>query len=271
MKCADCQDVLAEFALDSLPPEESGRVAEHLAQGCTNCQQHLDDVRAAWAALVGTLPPAQPPAHIKADLLARVHDDLAPCSIRRGIALTPEPEPVTLSGADRKMQVGWRWQSMLPYIAATLCGIAAGYWFARGATFDSALIGRYEAQLLQAERTFGAPQMRFAALHLSENLPEIRGYLIWDSVAAELHVYAFDLGAPPEGSVYRFWLVTDSLWTPAGDLAVQPDGVCATVIKLPALEKPVSRVVVTTEPDNGTRADATAHGPIQLVGEFLQE
>ena len=64
-----------------------------------------------------------------------------------------------------------------------------------------------------------------------------------------MHVYAFDLGAPPSGSVYRLWFVSDDeTWTPAGDLQVGADGVCSTVIEVPALAKPASRVVVTTEP-----------------------
>jgi hypothetical protein len=113
--------------------------------------------------------------------------------------------------------------------------------------------------------------MRFAALHLSENRPDVNGYLILDSVAGELHVYAFDLGAPPEGSVYRIWFVADDdTWNPAGDLSVGADGVSSTVLKVPALTKPVSRVLVTTEPVAGSNADGKTHGPIGLIGKFLQ-
>jgi hypothetical protein len=113
--------------------------------------------------------------------------------------------------------------------------------------------------------------MRFAALHVTENRPDVNGYLIWDSVAGELHVYAFGLGAPPEGSVYRIWFVADEdTWTPAGDLSVGADGVCSTVLKVPAQAKPASRVVVTTEPAGDSNADEKTHGPIGLIGEFLQ-
>ena len=85
-----------------------------------------------------------------------------------------------------------------------------------------------------------------------------------------MHVYAFELGVPPPGSVYRFWLVSDDdTWIPAGDLLVGADGVCSTVIEVPTLAKPASRVVVTTEPINGSNADEKTHGPIGLTGEFL--
>src|SRR5262245_19722805 len=194
MKCVDCQDVLAEYALDSLGKREADQVAEHLAGGCTACRQYLDDVRAEWSALAVALPAANPPAHVKAELLARIHAESAPPSIRRGYALSPEPESFIISRADAEIEGGWRWPAVLPYIAATLCGVALGFWFARGATMDSSLVDRYNAQLLEAERTFGAPQMRFASLHMSENRPEVHGYLIWDSVANQVHVYAFDLG-----------------------------------------------------------------------------
>jgi hypothetical protein len=272
MKCVDCQDVLTEYALDSLDPRESEQVAEHLAAGCTDCQQYLDEVRAEWAALADTLPAAIPAAHVKANLLTRIRaESAAPAGVRRGYALTPEPEPVTVSRDDRiTTGARWRWQSVLPYVSATLCGVALGYWFARGAATDSSLVDRYHARLLQAQRTFGAPQMRFAALRLSESRPDVNGYLIWDSVAGELHVYAFDLGPPPEGSVYRIWFVADDdAWIPAGDLSIGPDGVGSTVLKVPALTKPTSRVVVTTEPAAGPNADDKTRGPIGLIGEFL--
>jgi anti-sigma-K factor RskA len=272
MKCVDCQDVLTEYALDSLSPRESEQVAEHLAAGCTDCQQYLDEVRAEWALLADTLPAATPPAHVKADLITRVRAESAASSDRRGYALSPEPEPVTVPRDDGiTASARWRWQSVLPYVAATLCGVALGYWFVRGAATDSSLVDRYHSQLLQAQRTFGTPQMRFAALHVTENRPDVNGYLIWDSVAGELHVYAFDLGPPPEGSVYRIWFVADDdTWTPAGDLSVGTDGVGSTVLKVPALTKPTSRVVVTTEPAGGSEADGKTRGPIGLIGEFLQ-
>jgi hypothetical protein len=39
---------------------------------------------------------------------------------------------------------------------------------------------------------------------------------------------------------------------------------------VPALTKPVSRVLVTTEPVAGSNADGKTHGPIGLIGKFLQ-
>jgi hypothetical protein len=261
--------VLAEFALDALGPRESEQVAEHLAGGCEDCQQQLDAVRAEWAALAGALPPVHPSEQLKTDLLARVRAESAPANTPRGYYLSPEPDPVSVLRDEGAIDRGRRWRSMFPYVAASLCGIALGYWYARSTAIDSSLVDRYNAQLSQAEQTFGAPQMRFAALHMSENRPEVRGYLIWDSVATELHVYAFDLAAPPTGSVYRLWLVSDDdSWTRAGDLQINSDGVGTSVIDVPTPVQPTSRVVVTTEPINRSDTDSKSHGPVGLVGEF---
>jgi hypothetical protein len=270
MKCVDCQDRLAEYALDSLEPREAQQVAEHLAAGCTVCQQHLDEVSAAWATLAGSLPPAAPPSQLKADVLARIRGAAKPARIPLGHGLSPEPEPVLLSNSDRQIDRTWRWQSLLPYVAASLCGIALGFWYARSSGVDSTLVDRYHAQLLQAERTFGAPQMRFAALRQSDSRPDVSGFLILDSVAGNLHVYAFDLAPPAEGSVYRLWFVADDqTWTLVGDLAVGPDGVCSAVLDMPQLAKPASRIVVTTEATAGANANDRAHGPVGLTGEWL--
>ena len=131
MKCVECQDLLTEYALDSLGPRESEQVAEHLAGGCTDCRQYLDVVRAEWSALADTLQPAPPPAHVKSELLARIRAESSRSSIRRQHVFSPEPEPVTILRDGQSQQSGWRWQSMWPYIAATLCGIALGFWSAQ--------------------------------------------------------------------------------------------------------------------------------------------
>jgi hypothetical protein len=272
MKCVDCQDVLAEYALDSLEPREAEQVAAHLANGCVECRQHLEDVRESWAAVAGTLQLVHPPLHVKADLFARLHAQSKPASGKREHAFTPEPEPSTVSRDGQGMGSSRRWQFIVPYVAATLCGIAIGFWFASSSEKDSNLAGRYQLQLQQAERTFGTPQMRFAALQMSENRAEIRGYLIWDSVAEELHIFAFDLGAPADGSVYRLsFVLDDGTWVPVSNLDVGPDGVCSAVVDLPSLAGPLSHVVVTTEPIKGTSTDGNTHGPIGLTGEFFKQ
>jgi hypothetical protein len=268
MKCADCQVVLAEFAIDALEPRESEQVVEHLAGGCDECQQQLEAVRAEWAALADGLPPVSAPAQLKNNLLARIGASSS-SNTKPRYYLSPEPEPVTILRDVGATKGGRRWQSILPYVAASLCGIALGYGFARGTSRDPSLVERYNAQLSQAEQTFGAPQMRFAALRMSENRPEVRGYLIWDSVASELHVYAFDLGPPPDGFAYQLWIVSDNeTWIAAGDLQIGPNGVGTIIINVPALTQPSSRVVVTTEPINRSDTNPQQRGPVGLVGEF---
>jgi hypothetical protein len=272
MKCVDCQDVLAEYALETLELSEAEQVAEHLGDGCVECRQYLEDVRASWATLADTLQPVAPPPHVKNNLVARLRTESKPTIVKLAHPFTPEPEPATPWRDGACLESSWRWQSMLPYVAATLCGIAIGFWFERNAAIDYELTARYHAQLLQAERTFGTPQMRFAALHASEDRPEIGGHLIWDSVAEELHVFAFDLGAPVDGSVYRLsFVLDDGTWVSVGNLNVGPGGVCSAVIDLPSLAGPVSRVVVTTEPLDKANADGGTHGPVGLTGEFHKQ
>jgi hypothetical protein len=269
MKCVDCQDVLAEYALDTLEPGESNQVTAHLADGCVECQRYLDDVRGSWAAMADTLQPARPPSQVASDLFARLRAESNAPGVRIQHAFSSEAESVTLSRNDGDMQRSPRWQLVWPYVAATLIGIAVGFWYARSSGVDAELAGRYREQLQEAERTFGAPQMRFAALHVSENRPEIRGHLIWDGIAQQLHIYAFDMGTPPDGSGYRLSLVLeDGTWVRIGNLNVGPDGVCTAVFDLPRLDGRVSRVVVTTEPTDGADADGQAHGRVDLTGEF---
>jgi hypothetical protein len=268
MNCVDCHNALAEFALDSLEPREKQQVADHLA-GCLDCKRHLEDVRESWATLAGTLQPASPPPRLKADLLARLSAEPRSQTIRSRQIFSAAPEPVTLLRESRNTEGAWRWRSVAPYVAVTLCGIALGFWFGRSRTIDSQLVDRYHSQLLHAERTFGAPQMRFAALHVFDNRPNVQGYLIWDSLAEELHAYAFDLKPPGEGAAYRLWFDSNGTWIAAGDLNVGLHGVCSAVLSTPPSENPTTRIVVTTEPIDGPNVDTKPQGPIGLSGQFL--
>lgn len=274
MKCTDCQVLLPEFALDVLEPGESAQVAEHLAAGCADCRQCLDDVRAAWASMADMLPPIAPPPELKAVVLARARADTAPRPARpRAIECAEFSERASVAAprAGRTGAPARRWRFALPYVAALLAGIALGCWFAQGTPSDRRLIARYHDQLQQAERTFGAPRMRYASLHTSDDRQRVQGTLIWDDVAAELHVYAFDLDPPPDGSIYRLWFVADDAsWIHAGDLAVGPGGVCSAVISVPAPARLTSRVAVTTESKTGTGRGEQQHGPIGFRGEFSE-
>lgn len=75
-------------------------------------------------------------------------------------------------------------------------------------------------------------------------------------------VNARGLATPPPGKTYQVWLITPGRATSAGVLPVDETGRASVVLESPAgLPRPVTRAVITLEPDGGSEAPT---GPVAL-------
>jgi len=71
MKCAEIYPNLAAFLLGGLEPEEAAEVENHLAS-CPGCRRQLEELRKVNRALEAAPPPANPPSHLKDEILSQV-------------------------------------------------------------------------------------------------------------------------------------------------------------------------------------------------------
>jgi anti-sigma factor RsiW len=95
MKCAEIHPNLAAFALGGLEPEEAAEVRGHLAS-CPSCQKVLRELEEVNHALeAAPSPSTDPPAYLKAEILARVRAEER--------SLTAEEESLSLK---RVMNLG---------------------------------------------------------------------------------------------------------------------------------------------------------------------
>jgi anti-sigma factor ChrR (cupin superfamily) len=65
----------ALYALGALDTEEARAFEEHLGAGCAACAAGVEEFGAAVASLAEAAPPAEPPAGVRARLLARTKED----------------------------------------------------------------------------------------------------------------------------------------------------------------------------------------------------
>lgn len=70
INCQDCEQLLAAFALGALDVDERLMVETHL-ETCASCRQILADYQAVGDGLMYAMPPTQPPAGLRARLLAK--------------------------------------------------------------------------------------------------------------------------------------------------------------------------------------------------------
>jgi len=67
--CQELEELYPAYALDALTYDERSRVAAHTAR-CPACAQRVDEYRAVGDALAWSLAPVEPPANLKARVLA---------------------------------------------------------------------------------------------------------------------------------------------------------------------------------------------------------
>ena len=79
MKCADVSSNLAAFVLDAMEPEEAAEIRRHLAT-CPGCRNELEELEKVNRALQAAPPPADPPSHLKEEILAQVRAEALPSS-----------------------------------------------------------------------------------------------------------------------------------------------------------------------------------------------
>lgn len=272
MNCSQCQELLAEYAIDTLPAEVRAEVSQHLATGCAVCASALEQLTEGWAALPATLSPVTPPADLKQELLQRARDSkLSPAAEKLSDAwsFTPvgEPESIQrLSGGNSKF-----WRTALFYVAASLLGAFCGYYFSRDFSSQQTrqqLAAEYQQQTQRFEQTFGNNEVYLSAFEAAEDQTTVQGHFIWDRTADQLHVYALDLGQKPDDTEFRVWLVSsEEQWSSIGVLTPHDDGVSSAVFQVLHLPAKLTRAVITVEPLGAEPSDKP-QGPVRFSGVF---
>jgi hypothetical protein len=209
------EELLAGYVLRSLSGEDATRADQLLSDhvpGCGRCRDTLADFQALSADLALDTPPLAPPE----TLLPRLHREL-------------EPVP-------RRRRTG-----QLLAVAASVALVAG-------------LAGTSLTQFVRAgDRQARADDMA-AALDLARKpeadlVPVGPATEISAPGSEEFYLYGTGVQAPPAGSVYGVWLVSDAGPTYAGELAYE-NGVVFLVVRLDPSS--FTDLLVTVEPAGST-------------------
>lgn len=257
MNCEDCQERLLDFACDALAPEEQAKVRAHLATGCHDCQEQLDAWRESCAALALSAPRIEPPAALKGRVLARIRESELPA---------PDPRASASIAAAHK---DWNWRAFVPYVAVSICAIAAGIaavrWTDHRLEQQAALAQEFAQRMREAEESFPSARMRFAS-HRGADDASTACYLLLDPTANELHFHAVNLGVPEAGKRFELWLVSrEGSFLRVGTLPADAQGNCAATLPLPPNAQDVVRAVVTEE----SALDTSPQGPERVSAPFV--
>ena len=262
------------FVTGTLDPDEMGAVREHLAD-CEDAHAEILELGEAATALLETAEPAEPPASLKARLMAAAQADLdegrhpataAPVSAPAAAA-PGRPAPTSpardaqapLVSIDRERERRRTRYVQLLAAAAVIVAVALGGWnvaLQRQLTTAEA----YRTGVDQALDLAAQPGSVTALLAAEDG--SVSGFGV---VGADGTVKLAVRGLPAtSGSqVYTAWSIEgDTAPVSMGDFTVGSDGVAVTTAKAPNAE-PGAVIALTLEPNAGNQAPA---GPVVASG-----
>ena len=283
MSHEDIQADLPLLALDSLDAEERRLVEAHLAEGCESCGRELQ----AWREVVGMVPleaAGEPPADLKAKLLARVRADAGaapggtpPGTVARrriGWAAPLAAAALLLLAVATVRELGWRAEQARQ--TQLLASLQQELDAARGdlSKVSAALAAResdltaLRAALASAQESLSIVQARglsLVALRETKDAPPATGHVLLSEPAGRALFYAFDLPSVPADKTYELWWITEKDGPVQAGL-FHPDarGLGRVEATLPSGAGAIQAAAVTVEQAGGV---PKPQGPMVLLGK----
>jgi len=220
LTCSDVADLAPAFVLDSLGPSESDAVRRHLAE-CPELHAEMAELNSVIPALFATVEPVEPPAGLKARIMAAAAADLAarqpavtPPAVARPAAAQPRPA----AEAPRR---GWDlgalfrrpvWSAVAA--AALIAAVALGAWNVQ-LRDQVAGLEAYRSGVVKVLDTAAQPEAQLAVLAPPEGQGPT-GLAAWGA-DGNVALVMRDLEPTTGTQVYEAWLI-------AGDAAPIPIG-----------------------------------------------
>lgn len=227
------EDTLAVFSLEALEPREARRVRQHLDE-CDECCALLRSYELIADGLMHTAMPAQPPARMRARIIAAISDDQA----ERG------------SSWWQKLRQ-WPLQPLAIVLSIALLVLNVGLWVQLQAvrqTEEQLIAQRVEDRIAQG--LYAYPNVQRTLIQ-GENL---YGSAIYEDYLQFAVLYVWGLEPLPEGQIYQAWLIEPGGERISGGLfdVAEPESFIQVVIHAPDTMKAYDGIGVTIEPVGGS-------------------
>lgn len=204
MACSErIKDLLPDYYLGQLPPEEAEEVRRHLTEHAA-CREALDEVAQVLDLMPFAIHETEPPAGLKERVMERALEE----SSRQEPAIRP-PRRVAQHPAARR-GLGWRGAGLLAAAAAMLVLLVGLGWAYVDLQQDNRRLQAEVQELQQDSGENSPPQEGLVAVAAqgTGRAPEARGTAVVDPVGGRLALDVYNLPEPPAGHAYRAWLVS---------------------------------------------------------------
>jgi hypothetical protein len=297
MRHEDYKQMLALEAVGALEEGERGALLAHLPS-CEGCRAELRELADAAAALAYTVAPAQPPPHMRADILARARAvDPSEVFVDPSEAVRPSEavDPSEARGGRARAQGRalpegfglWQLLAWRPALGVAAAAALAGLVLLGAATLAlwgrnrslSAEVARLSGQLRDAEgelagqreqlagardvdALLSAPATRVAEMSGKKPAPQAHASIAYDRSTGRAVIMATGLPPCPAGHAYQLWLIADNKPLPGGTFTTDAAGRARMSDRLPPGHA-APTFAVTLEREGGVPAP---EGDVFLLG-----
>jgi anti-sigma-K factor RskA len=241
MSCEHRDDAGA-WVLGALPDDERERFAAHLP-GCEVCTREVAELQMAADALPLAAAQVAPPPELKDRIMSVVRAEAAvmdAAGARADVPAPPADEPATApppAARPRKRRPSW-WRRPALALRPIPAAVAAAVLVAIGVGGGVLLSGGDDGRTVQAQVVApSAPDARASLTTTGDDRATLR---------------VSDFPEPPRGRVYQVWLKRPGRPPdPTTALFTVRDG--GATVEVPGSVAGVDQVLVTAEPDGGSR------------------
>ncbi|MBN9211784.1 MAG: hypothetical protein BGO45_12860 [Microbacterium sp. 71-36] len=260
----DFADLAAGHALNALSDADERAYQEALA-GNPHWSSHVRDAADAVAAISATVEPVEPPASIRASLLARIADlpqeSAAPIDDRDVLEdfaaagpapIEPEQEAVTVGPSASS---GWGLRRWFTLAASLVAVLVLGF----GAVTIGQQLTR-PASLVALEQVTTAPDAQSATATMPDGAVVTAH---WSDSTGQSVLVTDKMSTLPSDKTYELWFVRDDTPIAAGIFSTDAEGKATAVLQGEFHSGDV--IAVTVEPAGGSPDGTPSSAPVVAV------
>jgi hypothetical protein len=229
----------------------------------------LEEFRESWSDVGDAAPLVAPPAELFEQIKQRRDTVAASNDIIKLPQMSEEIQPSPLSTPQRVAGLP-RWARIAACLAAVGTGLLTGsIWSQAQRAADLAEIRSANSERLHAvQHHFHSTDLWLAALNPASAQAKVRGHVVIDAIAKQMHAVVSGLAQLPDGSSYRLWCSrSDGTFVALGKLASATDRVWTLLVDLPELPFEAIQLTITIESDAELAPDRP-QGDSLLEGKF---
>ena len=274
----EIKDSISAYCLGALDETEQSSIAEHLKQGCSECEALLGEMQEVVNGLAFAAPAKKPPALVKEKILAAIEPQKTPTAA----PLTQFKEKVEDATVELLQRARERWMrvswglSLAIAVILVLVGLY-GQNLKTKITFlekrlevSDQVVSQLRTELTEQERILKvvqSPEVRIVDLQGQEFSPDAIGRVLWDPSQKQAVFLALNLPAAPSDKDYQLWMLRGTQAVDAGIFSLDAEGNAIFTIETIADSINLTGFAVTLEPKGGLPQPT---GDFYLVGAVVR-